>query len=151
NRVTAVGLGVPHEFQATLPQVAYRQIEAGERLPPGDRDFDIATSNAVLEHVGSVATQRLFVAELVRVAATVLISVPHRFFPAEHHTAIPFAHWTNLTFRIVCRIFAQRRMVESREPHSGDSAPSAAASPRASPSSIRPASGLGRGAPTCSC
>ena len=27
NRVTAVGLGVAHEFQATFPQVAYRQIE----------------------------------------------------------------------------------------------------------------------------
>lgn len=104
DRVTAVGLGVADEFQTAFSQVAYRQIGPGEKLPFGDHAFDIAASNAVLEHVGSEAAQRLFVAELVRVARTVFISVPHRFFPVEHHTAIPFAHWTDPTFRLACRI-----------------------------------------------
>ena len=113
-RVTAVGLGAAHEFQATFPQVAYRQIEAGERLPFGDREFDIATSNAVLEHCGSEAGQRDLVAELVRVARTVFISVPHRLFPVEHHTAIPFAHWTNPTFRLACRILRKNEWSDSR-------------------------------------
>jgi SAM-dependent methyltransferase len=101
--VTAVGLGTAYEFRASFPQVAYHQIRPGEPLPFDDDAFDIAASNAVLEHVGSDAAQRVFVAELVRVAARVFISVPHRFFPVEHHTAIPFAHWTDRTFRLACR------------------------------------------------
>jgi SAM-dependent methyltransferase len=103
DRITAVGLGEARAFQAEFPQVAYRQIAPGEPLPFPDRAFDIATSNAVLEHVGSPGAQLAFVAELARVAATVFISVPHRFFPVEHHTGIPFLHWTDATFGPVCR------------------------------------------------
>src|SRR5262249_44706069 len=88
-RITAVGLGEGRAFQAAYPKVAYRQIEASRQLPLPDQSFDFAVSNAVLEHVGSAANQAAFVAELVRVARTVFISVPHRYFPVEHHTAIP--------------------------------------------------------------
>jgi hypothetical protein len=44
-----------------------------------------------------------FVAELMRVAQKVFITVPHRFFPVEHHTAIPFAHYFDRTFALACR------------------------------------------------
>jgi hypothetical protein len=30
---------------------------------------------------------------MAREARRTFISVPHRFFPIEHHTAIPFVHW----------------------------------------------------------
>jgi hypothetical protein len=83
DQVTAVGLGAARQFQAAFPQVAYRQIVPGQPLPFADRSFDIATSNAVLEHVGSEAAQAAFVAELARVARCAFISVPHRFFPVE--------------------------------------------------------------------
>ncbi len=51
-RITAVGLGTAGPFRAAFPGVTYRQIVAGDPLPFPDRSFDIATSNAVLEHVG---------------------------------------------------------------------------------------------------
>ncbi len=102
-RVTAVGLGVAQEFRAIFPQVAYRQIEPGEKLPFDDHSFDIAVSNAVLEHVGSFGAQAAFVAEMARVARAVFISVPHRFFPVEHHTGIPLLHWTEPSFALACR------------------------------------------------
>ncbi len=58
----------------------------------------------MLEHVGSTENQAFFVAELCRVASRVFVSVPHRFFPIEHHTALPFVHYQSHLFRAVCRL-----------------------------------------------
>jgi hypothetical protein len=41
---------------------------------------------------------------LCRVAKRVFITVPNRFFPVEHHTAIPFAHYQDGAFRFACRL-----------------------------------------------
>ena len=86
-KITACGLGAGTEFQIAFPAVSYVRIEPNGRLPFDDGSFEIATSNAVLEHVGSAQNQRFFVSELCRVAARVFISVPNRLFPIEHHTA----------------------------------------------------------------
>ena len=101
-RITALGLGEGTDFRAAFPAAAYRRIAANQALPFGDKSFAIATSNAVLEHVGSPANQLRFVAELARVAGKVFISVPNRFFPVEHHTAIPLAHYFDRTFALAC-------------------------------------------------
>ena len=101
--ITAAGLGEGHDFIAAFPQISYRQIEPNEPLPFPAHAFDIACANAVLEHVGGVDRQRAFVAELLRVGRRVFVTVPHRFFPVEHHTALPVAAWTDATFRIACR------------------------------------------------
>jgi hypothetical protein len=111
-RVTAVGLGTAHQFRVAFPQVAYRQLAPGEPLPFADSSFDIATSNAVLEHVGSEAAQAAFVAELARVARCTFISVPHRFFPLEHHTGIPLLHWTDASFIAACRVLGKHEWAE---------------------------------------
>ena len=102
-RITALGLGEGADFRAAFPAVAYRQVEPNRPLPFADKSFAIATSNAVLEHVGSAANQAFFVAELMRVAARVFITVPNRFFPVEHHTAIPLLHYWDATFAPACR------------------------------------------------
>ena len=106
-RITAVGLGSGDDFQAAFPSTKYARIAANERLPFADRQFDVATSNAVLEHVGSRAHQEFFVRELMRVAARVFVSVPNRHFPVEHHTAIPLLHWSNLGFKTACRVLGK--------------------------------------------
>jgi hypothetical protein len=102
-RITALGLGEGTDFCAAFPAVAYRRVAANQSLPFADKSFAIATSNAVLEHVGSRANQLCFVAELMRVAQRVFITVPHRFFPVEHHTAIPLVHYWDGTFALACR------------------------------------------------
>ena len=113
-RITALGLGSAESFQAEFPEVEYRQVEPNSPLPFPDRSFAIATSNAVLEHVGSVDNQRRFVAELMRVARQVFITVPHRFFPVEHHTAIPLLHYFDSTFAAACRLAGKAEWGEQR-------------------------------------
>ena len=105
--ITACGLGDAPEFRAAFPKVNYRRIEPNTSLPFDATSFDIATSNAVLEHVGSFEKQVLFVGELCRVARRVFITVPNKFFPVEHHTALPLAHYQPHTFKMACRLTGQ--------------------------------------------
>jgi hypothetical protein len=102
-RITACGLGDAVEFKASYPKIGYVKIPPNQRLPFEDGVFEVATSNAVLEHVGSRENQSLFVSELCRVARRVFISVPHRYFPIEHHTALPFVHYSEGLFALACR------------------------------------------------
>lgn len=104
HNITACGLGDGLGFRAAFPAADYVRIAPNMRLPFDGGRFEIATSNAVLEHVGSFAHQAFFVQELCRVARRVFISVPNRFFPIEHHTALPFAHYGDATFRMACRM-----------------------------------------------
>jgi hypothetical protein len=102
-KITALGLGSGEEFRAAFPAVAYRRIAPNKPLPFADKSFTIAASNAVLEHVGSAANQAFFVREAMRVAHKLFISVPHRYFPVEHHTAIPLLHFWDGSFALACR------------------------------------------------
>lgn len=113
DKITAVGLGAGKAFKVSFPQIQYRQIVANQALPFGDGSFDIVTANAVLEHVGSVENQRFFISELMRVGGRVYITVPHRFFPVEHHTAIPLLHWFDATFPFVCRAIGKAQWAAS--------------------------------------
>lgn len=106
-RLTAVGLGAAEEFRATFPGVTYRQVVANESLPFPDKSFDIAISNAVLEHVGSPENQRRFVGELMRIGKRIFITVPHRLFPVEHHTGVPLLHWTDSGFALMCKLLGK--------------------------------------------
>ncbi|MGM5026281.1 methyltransferase domain-containing protein [Tardiphaga sp. 862_B3_N4_1] len=113
NKVTACGIGEARDFGKAFPAVGYIQIEPNARLPFEDGRFDIATANAVLEHVGSHENQVYFVSELMRVAKSVFVSVPHRFFPIEHHTAIPLLHYTDRSFRVACAVTGKSTWAES--------------------------------------
>jgi hypothetical protein len=105
--ITACGLSDAPDFRAAFPNVNYRRIEPNTSLPFDANRFDIATANAVLEHVGSFEKQVLFVGELCRIARRVFISVPNKFFPVEHHTALPLVHYHPHMFRMACRLTSQ--------------------------------------------
>jgi SAM-dependent methyltransferase len=112
--ITACGIGAGLAFKAAFPRAGYRQIAPDNHLPFDDASFDIAASNAVLEHVGSLESQFAFVAELCRVARRVFISVPNRFFPVEHHTSIPFAHYGDAAFQLACRVTGKTDWADER-------------------------------------
>ena len=44
----------------------------------------------------------------MRVANRVFITVPNRYFPIEHHTAIPLLHWADTGFALMCRLAGKR-------------------------------------------
>ena len=92
DRITAVSDVPLPNFAEAFPAVR-RVVANGLDLPFGDDEFDVAFSNAVVEHVGGREQQRRFVAELCRVAPRVFLSTPNRRFPVETHTLVPFAHW----------------------------------------------------------
>jgi hypothetical protein len=102
--ITAAGIGKPDGFQKEFPKIQYRQILPNQPLPFSDDAFDIATSNAVIEHVGSAQNQQFFVSELLRVARRVFITAPNGLFPVEHHTAIPLLHFWRPSFELACKL-----------------------------------------------
>jgi SAM-dependent methyltransferase len=92
-RITGVGQTELDRFAAAFPQV--RAVRAdGRDLPFANAEFDVAFSNAVVEHVaGGREGQQQFVHELCRVARRVFVTTPNRRFPLEVHTLLPFVHW----------------------------------------------------------
>ncbi|MDQ3380146.1 MAG: class I SAM-dependent methyltransferase [Actinomycetota bacterium] len=91
-QITALGLQDGGAFRARYPHIRYVQGDACA-LPFADREFDIVFSNAVIEHVGDRALQRIFVLEALRVGRRVFLTTPNRRFPIEVHTRLPFVHW----------------------------------------------------------
>ena len=91
-RITAVSDVPLHRFAEEFPRVETVTAD-GRELPFPDGAFDVAFSNAVVEHVGGREDQRRFVHELCRVAPRVFVSTPNRRFPLEVHTLMPFLHW----------------------------------------------------------
>jgi hypothetical protein len=113
-RITALGLGDGADFCAAFPGVTYRRIAPDQPLPFADKSFRIAGSNAVLEHMGSAANQARFVAELMRVADRIFVTVPHCYFPVEHHTAIPVLHYWDASFRMTCQLLGKSEWADER-------------------------------------
>jgi hypothetical protein len=92
SQITALGIDTPQEFPMRYPTVSVRQYLGGT-MPFGDREFDVAWSNAVLEHVGDYEAQVVFVRELARVSDAIFLTTPNRAFPVEMHTRLPLIHW----------------------------------------------------------
>lgn len=99
--ITALGVDSNDEFKKRYPKVN-SIVYDGFYFPFGDKVFDIGWSNAVIEHVGDIDRQVLFLKELKRTCKRVYFTTPNRYFPFEVHTRYPLIHW--LPKRIFDRI-----------------------------------------------
>jgi Methyltransferase domain len=91
--ITAIGIDDASFLEEIYPGVRFLRA-SGLRLPFRDLAFDVVHSSAVLEHVGSLDNQLVFVRECCRVARnSVFMTTPNRWFPIEFHTILPLVHW----------------------------------------------------------
>src|SRR5262245_29099709 len=91
--IVAVGTEDGSHLTRQYPGVTYQRVESGAPLPFPDRHFDVVFSNAVVEHVGSRASQAAFLREIARVGRGFFVTTPNRWFPVEHHTGVPLLHY----------------------------------------------------------
>lgn len=90
-RITVLGVGDITPIKERYPSVTVVSGD-GRILPFPDHSFDIAYSNAVIEHVGSRDDQLRLLRELFRVGKRGYLTTPNRHFPIEVHTRIPLLH-----------------------------------------------------------
>ena len=90
--ITALSIYPLNLFRERYPGINAVTYSGG-RFPFADKQFSIAHSNAVLEHVGEKAAQILFLEEIERVSLMFYLTTPAREFPIEQHTRFPLVHW----------------------------------------------------------
>ncbi len=90
--ITGLGMEEGSTFKKNFPEVKV-VVYDGSYFPFADNEFDIAWSNAVIEHTGSRDKQLLFLSELIRTSKSIFITTPNRWFPIEVHTRLPFFHY----------------------------------------------------------
>jgi hypothetical protein len=64
----------------------------GTQLRFADREFPVAYSNSVIEHIPKTL-QRAFADEVSRVGERYFVQTPNRWFPIEPHYQVPFFHF----------------------------------------------------------
>lgn len=91
SNITAVGLTEGENFKKGFPEVKYIKSD-GRKLPFEENQFDIAFSNAVLEHVGGgdYNEQKKFVSEIIRVSKRGMRITPYKYCLIEPHILILF-------------------------------------------------------------
>lgn len=69
-------------------------------MPFDDGEFDVVFSNSVIEHLGTVADQRLMADEVRRVGDRYFVQTPNRRFPIEPHFMFPGFQYLPVTARV---------------------------------------------------
>jgi len=83
--------GVDRDDRPGYPGDRFVQADA-RSLPFADREFVIAYSNSLIEHLPAADRTRA-AAEMARVGRRLFVQTPNRWFPVEPHALLPFVHW----------------------------------------------------------
>ena len=66
----------------------------------GDRSFDVAFSNSVIEHLFTFEKQRRMASEIQRVGKAYWVQTPNFWFPMEPHFHVPGWQWMPASLRV---------------------------------------------------
>ena len=88
NPIVAVDLRPDEKGWLGAANVTVMQAD-GTNLPFQDKEFDVAFSNSVIEHIPQ-ELQPAFASEIRRVASRYFVQTPNRYFPIEPHYQLPF-------------------------------------------------------------
>ena len=95
--ITVINLNMKEPGQGNI------SVEKGDALnlhKIGDKSFDIAYSNSVIEHVYSFENQKQMAIEVRRIARSYWVQTPNFWFPIEPHFHIPGWQWMPRSLRI---------------------------------------------------
>jgi hypothetical protein len=92
SRITLLNVKLPSTWKSAAPNFEF-VIGDGTRLDYPDHAFDLVHSNSVIEHVGSFEMQKLFAAEVSRMARKLWVQTPARCFFFEPHLLTPLIHF----------------------------------------------------------
>jgi len=84
-----INLSLPEQIKTRISWI----IADGKHLPFKDKAFDIAYSNSVIEHLGTIEEQSLFANEIQRISGRYFVQTPNKWFPIEPHYIALFIHW----------------------------------------------------------
>jgi len=86
---------------------------APERYPFKNKQFEIITSWATLEHVGGEKEQKHFLKELDRIGKKVFLTTPYKYCFYEPHTELFLLHWLpNKTLRKILKFLGKNFWAE---------------------------------------
>lgn len=92
-KLTAATIESSNLLKKLYPKVTVVKIIPGKKLPFNNKQFDIVTSWATLEHVGGMEEQRFFLEELSRVGRKIFATTPYKYCFYEPHSEVFFLHW----------------------------------------------------------
>ena len=110
-RITTVNLS-PEERRH--PNVEPVRGDVTDLRQYGDRSYDIAFSNSVIEHLFTFEAQKRMAAEARRLAGAYWVQTPNFWFPIEPHFLFPGWQWLPITVRAA---LLRRRRIGSRGPY----------------------------------
>ncbi len=95
----------------SLPGAISVQADA-RAIPFPNRSFDLAFSNSVIEHLGTLQRQTEMSSEILRVARAYWVQTPDIRFPIEPHYLAPFVHWIPDRYRAVAARYTPWALME---------------------------------------
>ena len=108
DRITAVSVENCTEIKKRYPLIKIIEILPNSRFPFKNKQFDLSTSWATLEHVGGYKEQKYFLSELLRIGKKIFVTTPYRGCIYEPHTGLFFLHWLPLRiFRRICNLIGK--------------------------------------------
>jgi hypothetical protein len=98
DRISVTLLNLSNE-NVSLPNMT-SMVGDARNLEFGNSSFDVAFSNSVIEHVGSLADQEKMAEEIRRVGKRYFVQTPNKYFPLEPHFLFPFFQFLPISVQV---------------------------------------------------